>query len=170
MANTYKYIASNTLSSATNTVTFSSIPATFNDLVLLTSVRNSTSGTQNYFLKMNSVTTAYDVTILYGDGTSPQSVGYTNESSGYRVFQAQPGTNYPANTFSSTEIYIPKYKDATAKPLLMHNITEANFSAAYTSFVSGYQPATAAIDTLTITTAATFVVGSSFYLYGIKNS
>lgn len=170
MANTYKYIASTTLSSGTGTVTFSSIPSTFDDLVLITSVRNSSNGAQNYFLKLNSTAANYQVTILYGDGTTTSSLSYSAESSGYRVFLAQNGADYAASTFSSTEIYIPKYKDSTAKPVVMHNVVENNIRDSYQSFVSGYQPATSAITSLDITTAGSFAVNSSFYLYGIKNS
>lgn len=170
MANTYQYINSSVLSSGASSVVFSSIPSTFDDLVLFISVRNTTSGSQNYFLKINSTAADYGVVILYGDGSSASSATYSSESSGYRVFQAQPGSDYVANTFSSTEIYIPKYKNTTAKIVAMHNAIENTNPTAYQSFVTGYQPATAAITSLEVTTAGNFAANSSFYLYGIKNS
>lgn len=170
MANTYELISSNILSSSSSSVTFSSIPATFNDLLLRVSVRNSTAGFQNYFLKVNSIASDYSTTILYGSGSALSSLRYSGESSGYRVLYGQPGSDSASNTFSNAEFYIPRYTDSIAKPNLIHSVTENTATEAYSSFSAGYLNNTAAITSLQITTASSFVTNSSFYLYGIKNS
>jgi hypothetical protein len=170
MANTYQLIASNVLTSGTTSVVFSSIPATFDDLALKISVRATSSGFQNYFLKVNSTASDYQTIILYGSGTSLSSLNYSGETAGFRVLYGIPGSDTVAGSFSNAEIHIPKYKDSISKPVLIHTVTENTDALAYSNFSTGYQPATAAISSLEVTAAAGLAVNSSFYLYGIKNS
>lgn len=79
MASTYKKIATQTMTTATATVTFSSIPATYTDLVLI--VTGTTNSGRNFHITINSDTTgSYSFTALSGDGTSASSSQLSNET------------------------------------------------------------------------------------------
>jgi hypothetical protein len=74
--NTYTQIASTTLGSAAATVTFSSIPATYTDLVLV--IWGNLSGNE-LGIQFNSDTgTNYGQTSLFGNGTTAASTRITN--------------------------------------------------------------------------------------------
>ena len=73
MASTYTPIATTTLGSNQSTVTFSSIPSTYTDLVLVCNATvSSANGT--WYLEFNSDTgTNYSATVLKGNGTAASS-------------------------------------------------------------------------------------------------
>jgi len=72
---TYELIETTTVSVDTITVTFSSIPQTFRDLVLICSNVNSSSagGSTMRFNLNNDNTANYDAVWMYGDGTTVDS-------------------------------------------------------------------------------------------------
>jgi hypothetical protein len=81
MAATYEKIATTTLGSAANTVTFSSIAGTYTDLIVVCngSVSNDTDEPR---LRFNGDTgNNYSTTNLRGNGTSAQSNRYSNQTS-----------------------------------------------------------------------------------------
>ena len=174
MASTYTLISSNVLGSTTASVTFSSIPSTYTDLILRCSARdNSTLSTQASFVdvQINSSTTNYSVTRLYTDGSTVTSTrpSYTK----IKLF-GETGGSFTANTFGSSELYIPSYTVAQNKPMSGIGVAEQN--AATTTYIIGATAQlwsdTSAITSLTLTPddGTAFVSGSSFYLYGIKSS
>ena len=165
-------ISSQTLTSAAATVTFSSIPATYTDLVLKFSVRsNQANVARTYFLKINGSSSAvYSSTILQGDGSAAISIRYSDETAGIRGTNGMPGTSATANTFSNSEIYIPNYTSTTNKPVSLFGVTENNATESYIDPTAGLARITSAITSITLTTADNFVSDSSFYLYGLKNS
>jgi hypothetical protein len=172
MANTYTLIASNTLGASAASVTFSAIPATFTDLVLRVSGRTTSAGTvSSGFIQMNSVTSTYSSTFIRGDGASATS---SRESGDYAGFYlgGVVGGGATSNTFSSHEFYFPNYTVATAKPVSQFSVNETNATTAYIFGIAHLCSSTAAISSLTINLngGVSFVSGSSFYLYGIKNS
>lgn len=171
MANTYILLASNTLTSTTDTITFSSIPNTYTDLVLRTSIRNTTSGTYGgLLLRFNSDSgTNYSTTNLYADGTSAFSDQLGPSATYLNLVTQFTGTT--ASTFTSNEVYIPNYTSTSSKSVAITNVTENNSASAnYVGVSAGFYLGTSAISTITITTGSTIAVGSSFFLYGIKNT
>lgn len=172
MATTYTLISSNTLSSSAASVTFSSIPSTYTDLVLKFSARaaTDTSPTAMEFT-LNGSTTNYSYTFLRVNGGTPQSGNASNTYS-IRAF-TDSASNDTANTFGNGEIYIPNYLASTNKPLSLSVVNETN---ATTTDYSPYAGAGLWSNTGTITSISikqstgNIASGSSFYLYGIKNS
>jgi hypothetical protein len=79
MATTYEKIATTTLGSASSTITFNSIAASWTDLrIVLVSV-NDASSTQPVEMRFNSDSgTNYSTTNLYGNGGNAGSYRYTN--------------------------------------------------------------------------------------------
>ena len=164
MATTYTLIASNTLSSSAASVTFSSIPATYTDLVVKFSVRTTDNDTM--LIGLNNVTTSFSSRVLEGNGASAAS--YSNSSSGRYI-------GYPiittTSTFANGEIYIPSYTASQNKPFSAFTAAEANATTAYITAVADLWSNTSAINEVKFTTSTySFVSGSSFFLYGIKNS
>jgi hypothetical protein len=87
-------IATTTLGSAASTITFSSIPATYTDLVI--TVNTTLSAEAYLLLRYNSITTGYYSTQLYGDGAgAPTTARNANTTSMYLAGRSQDGTTNP---------------------------------------------------------------------------
>lgn len=169
---TYQLISSNVLSTAAATVTFSAIPSTYTDLVIRASIRdtNSVNNDRNLQWRINGSTTNYSQTEIMGSGSAATSTRRTGATflSANRTIPAALAT---ANTFSSTEIYIPNYTVATNKPSSTFSAGEDNATAAYIMGVANLWSDTATITSITfVSDGPSYEAGSSFYLYGIKNS
>ena len=174
MATTYTLIDSEVLTSSQASVTFSSIPATYTDLVLRVSARTDFGSLVDTIgIKFNGATTNYSDTNLQtnsssGSGGSSRATGlaYING------FRAADGSTATSSTFSSAEFYIPSYTASQAKPMSEFNVSENNDATAYISAVAGLWNNTAAITSIVLNSinSANFVSGSSFYLYGISNA
>jgi hypothetical protein len=172
MPNTYQLISSNTLSSNASSVTFSSIPNTFTDLVLRWSGRDN-SGSANYDIQCEfngSGGTAYSTIQIYGLGDAAISNAYT--SSAYGRVAYSESSDSTSNVFSSDEIYIPSYAGSLNKAFSSVGVTENNSpnQRILTSAMASLWRNTSAITSIKLSNGGTFVSGSSFYLYGIKNS
>lgn len=176
MANpTMTLISSQTLGGTTASVTFSSIPSTYNDLKLVISARgDSVSGYTTFFtIKLNGDTgTNYSDTFIQGNSSAILSSHHSSVTSDQdSVFD---NANATASTFGSTEIYIPNYNSTGSKPYFNINVTENNLASAGTAYVQAeaslYRGASG-ISSITLTpSSGNFVQYSNFYLYGIKNS
>jgi hypothetical protein len=171
MANTYTLIASNVLGSAAASVTFSSIPATYTDLVLRVSARSTYGFPRDYCqIQFNgSTSNLYSHTMLEGfDGSGTSERGNGSEITQFGV----PGNTTTANTFGLLEIYIPSYTASINKIVSISGVTENNSTTgAETKALAGLWRNTATITSILFASNnASLVAGSSFYLYGIKNS
>ena len=172
MPSTYTLISSNVLASSAASVTFSAIPSTYTDLVLRLSTRTDKVDTSvNIYTRFNGDTASnYSITRVanYGGGTDS-----ARNSSQVRFTQApwSEGTNLTANTFANSEMYIPSYTASQNKPLSVFDAVENNATSAYVIATASLWRNTAAITSIEMLPySGNFVSGSSFYLYGIKNS
>jgi hypothetical protein len=172
MPSTYILVSSNVLSTATASVTFSALPTTFTDLVLRASVRGSDSGNNSPFrLKINADTgNNYSRTRLYSYDNVAYSQRATNEADNIDTAFFNLGTT-TSNTFSNIEVYVPNYLSTTSKPISGSGVMENNATTAIVSAHAVLYRNSSAITSLQFfTNSGNFVAGSSFYLYGIKNS
>jgi hypothetical protein len=168
MANTYTLISSNVLTSTTASVTFSAIPSTYTDLVLKVSNRTNDTGVGNGFtLTYNGSSSNYSSTSIYADGSTVESNRGTTSG-----MMWVDGSTETSNTFASVELYVPNYAGSTIKP--SSNFAAMENNAAATTYIGAQARLwsdTAAITSMTLTpNVGSWVSGSSFYLYGIKNS
>lgn len=177
MATTYTLISSTVLSSATANVTFSSIPTTYTDLVLRTSTRQDQSFTNAKLFGVyfnGDLNNNYSATVLNGNGSAASSTRTDNpgSSTAYDSIYVRGSdlSTDTASTFASAEIYIPSYRAVQSKAVGSFAATENNGTTAFISGLAGLYTGTTAITSIGIQAVATFVTGSSFYLYGIKNS
>jgi hypothetical protein len=168
MANTYTLIEAKTLSAPAASVTFTSIPGTYTDLLLSTSIRASSGGTISAGLRFNGSTTNYSERLLYGNGSSAASANATTTSIQWANLGNDTNTS---NTFSNCQIYIPNYAGSTNKSVSTESVTENNATGADIYADAGLWSDTAAITSLTLTASTPdFATNSTFYLYGISNS
>ena len=168
MANTYSLIASSIIGSggAAN-IEFTSIPADYTDLIVLTSLRTNDEDT-TVNVTVNNSTTSYTNKRLYGDGSSVASDSYSTSNAS--VTGAVPNI-YTSNTFSNMSIYFPNYASSNYKSSSIDTVTENNATTSYAMFDANLWSNTAAITSIKLTSGTgNFVQYSTAYLYGIKNS
>lgn len=160
MTVTYDSISTQTLANSTTaTVTFSSIPATYTDLVLVFNGARTT-GAADIFLRFNGDTaTNYSRTYVSGNGTSAASARGSNET-------AFNGGGYVQTVVGSSIFQIFNYANTTTfKTVLARtNYTDVSVSA----YVGLWRATPAAINTILVGTSNFFTSGSTFTLYGIK--
>jgi hypothetical protein len=172
MANTYSLIASNVLTASASSVTFSSIPDIYTDLVIKISARTDAAGNSDPLnLRINGDTaTNYSFSRLTG---SSGSVGGAAEVNQQQItYVLVNGNGSTANTFSNTEIYIPSYAVlGNFKQLGVITTAENNSAASSTNILAGYYRNSTVLTSLSFTgNLSNLLTGSSFYLYGIKRN
>lgn len=151
------------------TVTFSSIPSGYTDLIVKISGRVDGSTAPELSLKINSTTGGYSTIDLVGNG----SIADTSSTSGNNwlaIRRSINGSSTTANVFSNTEIYIPNYTSSTNKSVSADGVIENNATAGYSVLCAGLSTVTSAITSLTFSmesTGTNFVANSTFTLYGV---
>jgi hypothetical protein len=155
--NTYEAIATQTLGSAAASVTFSSIPSTYTDLVLVISAQDTTNN--SFSLICNSDTgTNYSRTRLLGDGSVTTSARTTNATSITFNYIGQSGS-----IFSASIVSLMNYSNSTTYKTILGR---SNAATSGTSAAVGLWRSTSAINSIEIGTVS-FTAGSTFSLYGI---
>jgi hypothetical protein len=163
---TYTPIATQTLGSAAATVTFSSIPSTYTDLVLVCNGRTATAATSDtYLMTFNSNTTSiYSRTRLLGTGSAASSAGRTGAPN--IDFEGLSGNTSASGTYSVAKIQLQNYSNTTTNKTVLVRGDDANN---YVLATVGLFRDTSAISTISLATSsgANFSIGSTFSLYGI---
>ena len=151
---TYDLIASNVLSSSASSVTFSSIPATYGDLVL---VCNEASGNAvNLYAEFNGDTGAnYSYVFMRGDGSSTFSGSGT-------------GNEAIISVGSTAQLFIMQIMDYSATDKHKTYLSRSNRAAGNVAAQAGRWANTAAINSIRIFNGS-IASGTTFYLYGIAS-
>lgn len=157
-------IETQTLGSASSTVTFSSIPSTYTDLILVYGVK--TSSPTDVTCRFNSDTgTNYSQTVLSGNGSTANTGRSTNQT---RILLDSAG--YPNNPApNACNVSFMNYSNTTTYKTCLSRAN--NPASEGTDAIVGLWRSTSAISTITIGTltgGTTFVAGSTFTLYGIN--
>jgi hypothetical protein len=168
MPNTMTLIEAKTLGSSTANVEFTSIPATYTDLLVKVSSRGDSGGTDLAIQFNGSTSSVYTTQRLYGTGSSTASSVATST---ILINNMVAQSSYTASTFGNGEIYIPNYTSSNAKSVSINGVTENNATASFQTLSAGlWNPAVQAAITsikLMIDGGANFVQYSTFRLYGI---
>lgn len=107
MAVTYEPIASTTTTSSATTITFSNIPGTYTDLILV-GVGRAASGSNSVSMRVNGDSGSnYSYTAVYGDGSSAASVRSSNAT---KLYFASVGTGQTVNiahfmSYANTNVF-----------------------------------------------------------------
>jgi hypothetical protein len=162
MPKTYEPIQTTTLGSNQATVTFSTIPQTYTDLILIIA-GTITSGGLDMFVKINSDTGSnYSYTQLYGTGSTAASSRASSQSI------ASVGAI--SITQSNAILHFMNYSNSTTYKTIL---SRANRSDAVVALYCNLWRSTASISSIEISSgnpAGTFVSGSTFTLYGVKSA
>lgn len=155
--NTYTPIQTYTLGSNT-TVTFSSIPQTYTDLILITEATGTTNGAMD--IRFNGDTaTNYRRNGMYGDGTT--AAAYNNPSLAYGLIGAGAST--------ARVVAITHFMNYTNTSIYKTYITR-DTTASATGFACYLWKSSAAITTIALTgdpIGSNIGAGSTFTLYGV---
>jgi hypothetical protein len=160
MPSTYEKIDTTTLGTAVASVTLSTIPATYTDLVLV--INGGFSALDQLNLQFNSDTTSnYSFTFLRGDGSSATS------SRGSSQTEIAIG-NLTTGIDSVNITQIQNYANTTTFKTILNR---SNYAAGRAQATVGlWRKSPEAITAIKVfkNGAGTFNVGSTFTLYGIK--
>lgn len=159
MPATYEPIATTTASGSTNTVTFSSIPSTYTDILLV--VAGTSASTIDSFCRVNGDTGSnYSYTRLYGTG----SVAGSDRSSNQTEFKAGDFTTTP----NAHLLHFMNYANTTTNKTMLFNTKS---SASSVIPMACLWRSTAAINSITLfINSGNFGSGSTFSLYGIASA
>ena len=156
MTNTYTPLATLTLTGTDTEIVFSSIPATYRDLVLV--VAGTSDANTGLYLRFNSDTgTNYTTVGMYGNGSSAisfsQSLSFTN-------------TNFISNTQGVNTVQVMDYS-ATDKHKTI--LARASYAGNQAQAAAARWANTAAITSITLFMdgGRSFQTGSTFSLYGV---
>lgn len=164
MPATYEPIATQTLGSAAATVTLSSIPSTYTDLVLVISARMTGGGGASAIqAQFNSDTASnYSFTLINGDGSSATSARASSQT------QAAVGlATDTANEWATSIVQVMNYGNTTTYKTVL---ARAGIASDRVRTLVSLWRSTSAVNRIDLINngATTFVVGSTFTLYGIK--
>jgi hypothetical protein len=143
-------------------ITFSAIPGTFTDLVLLYSGR-ATNGIGAVTINLNGSASSFTNRLLYSDGASVASFAGTTDL--LRV----NNSSMTANAFAFSRLYFTNYSSGSTKYIRLETTPETNSAGSGSVFngVSGIQWANnAAITSITLN-MSDWAQHSTAYLYGI---
>lgn len=160
------------LSTVASSWTKSSIPSSYDHLMLKVSARTNSGYTGYVDVQLSGDTTAanYSYTRLYVYNATP----ITDRATSNAYIVQTTGSSGTADTFGWATLWIPHYAN-TANYKQMASLTGAENASATDSrwiLMSGAAmwQSTAAVDQITLVPSADFLQHSSFILYGVKGA
>jgi hypothetical protein len=161
---TYTPIATTTLSSAVSSYTFTSIPSTYTDLVLIGNFGTTVAGNSTRIqVGSGSINTGgeYSYVFTYGTGSSAVSTQYGRDTSIYAGYCST------ANLQNNWVVNFQNYSNTTTKKLIHQRFNNA--SGSVVTVLGLYHAAGfAAINQIRVLTLGdNLLAGSTFTLYGI---
>ena len=163
MPQTYTPIATYTTTAGQTSVTFSSIPSGYTDLVLAGQAGIAVGAPDDILsIRLNGATTGYSTTILKSSGTAAES--YRVTGAGY-LSMGREAYN------CATIISFQNYSNTTTNKTLIGRLNVADYTSGVTA-TAGLWQNTAAINSITIyeQAGAQFGTGRVFSLYGVKSA
>jgi hypothetical protein len=169
MAKAFKALSTVTVGSGgAASIGFTSIPATYTDLVVVFSTRGGATGFPRLDISFNGSTSLSSGIRLTGNGSVAASSGIPNSpTTGYG---GTSGGNDTASTFTNGEIYISNYTSSNNKSYSVDNVAEETATAALSALVANLWSNTDAITSITLADGSSaFAQYSTATLYGISN-
>ena len=171
MANTFTLISSVTVGSGGAAyIEFTSIPATYTDLVVVGSCRTNSGiySSEDFNMNLNGSTSNFNMKSLSGSGSS---VGTDSRSDQLGINRINEGGS-TSNTYSNFQYYIPNYASSNYKSFSVDTAIENNATDARVQMVAALWSNTAAITTVRLyhSSSSTLAQYSTAYIYGISNA
>jgi hypothetical protein len=152
---TYTPLATVTLGSSASSVTFSSIPATYRDLILVFTGASASGSRQAMYLQMNNSTANRTaVEMLGAPSNAAESYTHTNGQINYYVVTNLATSIIQIFDYSATD----KHKTA-----LIRNGSSSNDVSAYAHRWGD----TSAVTSVRLNLDTSFAAGSTFNLFGV---
>lgn len=157
-ARTYEPIATTTLGSTATSYTFTSIPQTYTDIVLISNVLPASDARVK--LRVNSDSSSnYSYTSVAGNGSITQSGRVSSYTELDLFWLALP---------SGWSTYISNFQNYSNTTTFKTILNRGNSPAVETTATVGLWRSTSAISSIQIfTNAGNFAIGTTFTLYGI---
>jgi hypothetical protein len=161
MPATYEPIATTTLGANTSSVTFSNIPQTYTDLVLITNTLSTGTGNDGRLQFNGDSSSIYSSTQLFSNGSTVTSNNNTNQTS-LRLLN-----DYHLSLRSIGIVNIMNYSNSSMWKTCISRFGTSDYSVG--TFVGTWR-SNSAITSVTalVFGGDSFVSGSIFSLYGIK--
>jgi hypothetical protein len=153
-----------TLGSASTLVTFSSIPTTYTDLILVASIQMSDN--TSFYIRCNSDTTnKYSATLMSGDGSTASTERFNQTELGGNGIYTKANT-FPTSASFGVGIWnFQNYSNSTTNKTIISRVGSGGLS---TRTIVNLYASTSAITQLDIRPfSGTMAAGSTFNLYGI---
>ena len=168
---TYTLIQRTLLTGTTATISFTSIPQTYTDLIFLISARQNTYNYGGFFMKFNGSTLGTNVTAKRLGGNSGSVF---NSPSQEMTWVGSTASGFTANAFSGGQIYIPNYTSSNNKSAWLEGAQESNtgITQMLTAWNWSLTNAVTQVDFGVFDGgySDSFVQYSSISLYGISNA
>lgn len=165
MAATYERIATTTLSSATVSYTFTSIPSTYTDIVMVSSILGVSSESYSPRIILNSDSANnYSVSYIYATGSASAGGRQSNATFMYiGQLVGYPTTGNPINIIT----HFQNYSNTTTLKTVLSRSNSANTDL---DAIAGLWRSTSAINSINIQfqSGTNMQIGTTFTLYGIK--
>lgn len=164
---TYEAIASYTTSgSSTTSYTFTSIPSTFTDIVLIGSTKLTSGGAGNDSIQLNGETSSsyYSFTIMYGTGSTAGSYRRSSSGTPYSGIVIDDTTSSEYNTINFN---LMNYSNTSVYKTIVGRYGVVGSTVGATV---GLWQKTEAINSIKINAGGvgTWAADTTFTLYGIK--
>lgn len=158
---TYSTIATTTVGTATGTVTFSSIPSIYTDLVLVCSYTKSASNVMGFTMN-NDTSALYSYTTLYGNGSSVSSNRGSADTTGYFL-------SYSSHSTTEPNVYIANFQNYSNTTTFKTVIGRGGVASISTGADVTLYRSTSAVNRIDVSSRGigTISTGSTFTLYGI---
>ena len=162
MPKTYEPIATQTLGTAAANITFSSIPSTYTDLVLVVSAKTNTAAAQIYMTINGDSGSNYSRTVLFGTGSSAGTVRNANQTVLFADYYGiMNTTDYNADAF-----HFMNYANTTTFKTVLGR---TNLAGSGLDAIAHLWRSTSAINSILVGNYSyNFSIGTTFTLYGIK--
>lgn len=161
---TYSPIATVTLSSALSQVTFSSIPSTYTDLVIVSSAKITSGSGVDMVTRFNNDPGAnYSASILYGTGATAGSTRLVSNAYMYCDYYGA----LDSAVYNTSIINIQNYANTTTYKTALIRSNNANTGLGLDAIVGLWRSTSAINSVILFPITSTFTTGSTFSLYGI---
>lgn len=161
MPSTYDKIAATTGTGSSGSITFSSIPSTYTDLIVVCAARLTTSAGDLLFEFNGDNATNYSTTYLTGTGSAASSGRFSNQIKTYNDINGYVDTTNSHNSIT----HIMNYSNTTTYKTAL---SRSNNAAGGVDATVSLWRSTAAITQVRIYLSNNFATSSTFTLYGIK--
>lgn len=172
MAKTYEPITSTTLGANAATITISSLPSTYTDLLVVTYLKATTNdvGCGIYFNSDNAGT-SYGRDWVFGYSTTASSTRSTSAST---IGNLAYNTGLSNTIFNVYKVNIMQYANTSINKHILYSVgnIQGTMSNTEVGIGVGLWRSTSAISSFTLTVGggASFTTGSKVTVYGIKGA